>query len=250
MAKVLVTGSAGAIGVPVCRELLRRGHEVRGFDRVDTPGVPQTIVGQLEDAAAVRCAVGGVDAVVHLAASPFDLPFPELVGPNVLGLFHVLDAAREARVERVVLASSIQVVGRRSDKPGPASTRRAAPGNHYALTKLWAEQMGRMYSQSFGLSVIAARITWMVRDREEARRLVVLGCQDIYVSRGDVACFFAQAVEASGVRFAVLYATGPDGGRRVDLESSRRLIGYQPEDPWPAGLGFDLSEVADPKSPE
>ncbi|HEX9620485.1 MAG TPA: NAD(P)-dependent oxidoreductase [Polyangiaceae bacterium] len=245
MTKVLVTGSAGAIGVPVCRELSRRGHDVRGFDRVHTPDVRRTIVGQLEDADAVRDAVDGVDAVVHLAAHPFDAPFPELVGPNVLGLFHVLDAARGAGVSRVVLASSIQVVGRRKGRPGPASTRTAAPGNHYALTKLWAEQMGRMYSRKFDLSVIAARVTWMVRNAEEARRMLMLERQDIYVSRGDVARFFAQAVEATDIRFAVLYAVGPDGAERVDLESSRRLIGYEPADAWPAGLGFELSEITD-----
>ena len=44
---VLVTGSAGRIGRAVVAELLTRGHRVRGFDRVPSPGLPDSAVGDL-----------------------------------------------------------------------------------------------------------------------------------------------------------------------------------------------------------
>ena len=119
----------------------------------------------------------------------------------------MLDAARQEGITRVVLASSIQVLGTWWE-PGarPASTSVAAPINHYGLTKVWAEQMGQMYARVYDLSVIAARIAFMVRGPEEARRLARRRLFDTYLSRGDVGRFFAAAVEAPAIDFAVLYA--------------------------------------------
>jgi nucleoside-diphosphate-sugar epimerase len=41
--KILVTGSAGTVGRPVCDELGRRGHAVRGFDRAPTPELADAV---------------------------------------------------------------------------------------------------------------------------------------------------------------------------------------------------------------
>jgi nucleoside-diphosphate-sugar epimerase len=239
--RVLVTGSAGAIDIPVCRELARRGHVVRGFDRVPSPDVEDSLVGEIEDAGAVERAVRGVDSVVHLAAYPNDADFHTLIGPNVLGLYHVMNAARHAALRRVVLASSVQtVMGKGRQFSTPYSVDESSPGNHYALTKVWAEQMGAMYARVWGMSVIAARVCWMVRSPAEAARMLERQASAHYLSRGDAGRFFACAIEAEHSGFSVLYATGPDGGERVDLERSRRLIGYEPQDRWPEGLPFEV----------
>src|SRR5690349_3411164 len=102
MATIVVTGAAGAIGRPVCDELLRLGHHVRGFDRVPMPWLGDARVADLLDREATRDAVRGADALVHLAAEPDDADFALLEGPNVRGLFHVLDAARQEGLRRVV----------------------------------------------------------------------------------------------------------------------------------------------------
>jgi hypothetical protein len=65
----------------------------------------------------------------------------------------------------------------------------------------------------------------------------------IYVSRDDIARFFYAAVHAEFRGFAVLWAVGADGRERFDLESATRLIGYEPRDTWPNGLGFDSDSV-------
>jgi uronate dehydrogenase len=244
VALVLVTGSAGAIGQPVCQELIRRGHRVRGLDRLRTPGVEDSVVADLADRAGVREALRGADAVVHLAAEPNDADFSILASPNVLGLFHVLDGARQEGVRRVALASSIQVLGKWWDKerPHPASTSVAAPTNHYALTKVWAEQMGEMYARCYGLSVLAVRVAFMVRNVEEALRLRQKELFDVYLSRGDVGRFFAHAIEAADVPFAVFYAVGVGGERLLDMEPARRLLAFEARDRWPEGLGFEIPD--------
>src|SRR5919106_3213772 len=143
--RVLVTGSTGAIGQPLSRYLLKRGHHVRGFARRPSPGLDDAVQGDLTDRDAVRRAVDGVDTVVHLGAYPNPADFIEvLLGPNVVGLYHVCEAAAEFKVRRLVLASSVQVIsghrrnGAESDRAVTAEDG-PAPTNHYALTKAWAE---------------------------------------------------------------------------------------------------------------
>jgi uronate dehydrogenase len=242
MTNVLVTGAAGTIGQPVCQELERRGHRVRAFDRVPSPGVSDAIVADIIDAGAVRQAVSGTDCVVHLAAQPSDTDFTELVGPNVIGLYNVMDAARQAQTTRVVLASSIQVLSRSAPSEGPARVDMARPMNHYALTKLWAEQMGAMYSRRFGLSVIAVRIAWVVRNLEEVRRMLKTQRPALYLSHADAGRFFAHAVEAQDIQFAVVYAASHGGEELFDMEPARRLLGYEARDRWPEGLAVELPD--------
>jgi nucleoside-diphosphate-sugar epimerase len=119
--------------------------------------MPDARIGDVTDAASVRAAISGCDTVIHLAAERDDAPFLEvLLEPNVVGLFTVMNAAREAAVRRVVLASSVQVVGRWPRDGGPAiAVDETNPGNHYALTKHWAEDLGAMYARHFGLGVLA-----------------------------------------------------------------------------------------------
>jgi uronate dehydrogenase len=243
MAHVLVTGSAGTVGRPLCEELARRGHAVRAFDRAATPDVADAVVADVADAAAVQAAMRGVDAVVHLAAQPHERPFPELIAPNVVGLYNVMDAAREHAVKRVVLASSMMVVAGWTDPPRPAGVDERRPNNHYALTKVWAEQMGELYARRFGLSVLAVRLGWMVRNPAEARHMQELKIFDCYVSRADGARALAAAVEVEGIKFEIVYAASRGGERVFDMEPARRLLGFEAQQRWPDGLPFSLPDA-------
>ncbi|MCC9075576.1 NAD(P)-dependent oxidoreductase [Litorilinea aerophila] len=245
--RVLVTGSTGAIGQPVCQRLLERGHHVRGFARRPTPGLDDYVVGDLSDREAVRRAVEGMETVIHLGAYPNDADFLEvLLEPNVRGLYHVCDAAREFGVKRLVLASTLQTVTGHG-WPGRAVRIEDGPKpvNHYALTKVWAEVMGDMYARVYGLSVISARIGWLPRNPTEAKRLVEskIG-KDVFFSHGDAQRFFERCVESptpgpgeSAIVFAV---SKPAEIERLELEPARRILGYEPQDVWPEGLPFTL----------
>jgi nucleoside-diphosphate-sugar epimerase len=115
---VLVTGSTGRIGRAVSAELVARGHRVRGFDRVPSPALADAVVGDVANPDALARALAGMDTVVHLAATPDEADFLTCLLPNnVVGLYHVLEAARHARLARLVLVSS---AGRsRSRRPHP-----------------------------------------------------------------------------------------------------------------------------------
>ncbi len=239
---VLVTGSAGRIGRAVVAELTACGRPVRGFDRVATPGLTDCMVGDLTDIEAVRRAVEGVGTVIHLAATPDDDDFLTQLAPNnIIGVYHVLESARLAGVRRLVLASSGQVVWwQRFTGPWPIQADDPpTPRGWYAAGKVFLEAAGRMCADSHGMSVLAVRLGWVPRSREHVEELASTEWgPDVYLSPGDAGRFFACAVEApADIRFAILYATSrPVRSAMYDLDSAKKLIGFEPRDRWPEGV--------------
>ncbi len=245
---VLVTGSTGAIGEPLAQHLTGRGHHVRGFARRPSPGLTDFVVGDLSDRDAVRRAVSGVDTIIHLGAYPNDADFMDvLLQPNVVGLYHVCEAAVEFGVRRLVLASTVQVITGQEifDRPvheddGPA------PVNQYALTKAWAETAGAMYARVHNLSVISARIGWYPRNTGECIRLAASPHgPNMFFSHTDSNRFFTRCVESvtphAGVSVILHAQSKPVGIARMDVGTARDIIGYEPQDTWPAGLPFPIS---------
>ena len=246
--RVLVTGSTGAIGQPVCAHLLARGHHVRGLARRPTPGLQDYVVGDLNDRDKVRQAVEGMDTVLHLGAYPNDADFIDvLMEPNVRGLYHICDAAREFGVKRLMLASTLQTVTGHGYPEGKTIRIEDGPMpvNHYALTKVWAEVMGDMYARVHGVSVINARIGWLPRNPGEAKRLVEsrIG-KDVFFSHRDAQLFHERCVESPepgpGQSVTVFAISNPLEQHRLDLEPARRILGYEPQDVWPQGLPYEL----------
>ena len=236
---VTVTGSAGRIGRAVAAELLARGHRVRGFDRVPSPGLADQLRGDLMRPGDVARAVAGADAVVHLAATPDEDDFlTRLLPDNVVGLYHLLEQARLAGVRRVVLASSGQVV-RGHAGPVPITPEMpVTPRNWYAATKVLAEAAGQACAHLHDLSVIVVRCGWCPRTRRDIAALEATDRgRNVYLSPGDAGRCFACAVEApADLRFAVVFATSRPLERTLyDLGPARALLGYEPRDRWPQG---------------
>jgi uronate dehydrogenase len=246
--RVLVTGSTGAIGSVVAQHLLERGHQVRGFARRPSPGLKDYVVGDLSDQDAVRRAVKGMEVVVHLGAYPNDADFLDvLLEPNVRGLFHVCDAAREFKVQRLSLASTLQTVAGHGSPPRSIRIEEGpAPTNHYALTKVWAEEMGKMVARVHGISVVNVRIGWLPRNPKEADGLKSAEeGPDHFFSHADAQRFYERVVESPkpgpGEAVTVFATSRPAHTERLDLEPARSILGYEPQDVWPNGLNFDYS---------
>ena len=246
--RVLVTGTTGAIGSVVAKHLVARGHSVRGFSRRPSPELEDYVVGDLSDRDAVRRAVEGMEIVVHLGAYPNDADFLDvLLEPNVRGLFHICDAAREFKVKRLSLASTLQTVAGHGSPPRPIRIDEGpAPTNHYALTKVWAEEMGKMYARVHGMSVVNVRIGWLPRNPEEADGLKkAKEGPDQFLSHADAQRFYERVVESPtpgpGEAVTVFATSQPAHIERLELEPARRILGYEPQDIWPNGLNFAYS---------
>ena len=238
---ILVTGSSGRIGKAVVNELLARGHPVRGFDRSATAGVSDMIVGTLTSEAEVARAMRGVHTVIHLAATPDDADFlAEIVPNNIVGVYHVFEEAQKAGVKRLIVASSGQVVWyQRMTGPLPIGVNvQPTPRYWYAAAKMFLEGAGRSFAEKFGMEVLAVRLGWCPRTPEQVEEIrAAEWAQDVYLSPGDAGRFFACAVEATmPSTFAVVYATSKPRREMYDLETTKRLIGFEPSESWPQGI--------------
>ena len=243
--RVLITGATGAIGRAIYQHLIDRGHHVCGLGRSSLPELADYIQADLSDRAALDRAVEGMDTVLHLAAFRNDADFIDvLLEPNVVGLYNICEAAAKHGVARLMLASTLQVVdGYTKDEEPIAADAPARPTSHYGLTKAWYEIAGDMYARNHNISVINARICWLPRDPEYAHRLAnsERGV-DIFFSHDDARRFFTCCVESSTPKrgeSVTVYATSNALRRtRLELESTKRLLGYVPQDSWPDGLPF------------
>lgn len=169
MARYLVTGGAGFIGSHIVAELVLRNHWVRILDNFSSgrrsnvmsllPHV-DLIEGDLRDFDTVRKAANGVDVVFHEGALPsvprsIQDPLGSLA-TNVQGTQHVLIAARETGVRRVVYASSSSVYG---DTPVLPKQEDMTPHplSPYAVQKLTGEQLCAVWTRLYGLETVALR---------------------------------------------------------------------------------------------
>src|SRR5207248_9884556 len=111
---------------------------------------------------------------------------------NIIGVYHVLEAARLAGVRRIVLASSGQVVWWQRMN-GPLPVRAAdppTPRSWYAATKMFQEGAGRALAEGHGISVIAVRLGWCPRSREQVQDILRTPWgPDVYLSPADAGRF-------------------------------------------------------------
>jgi nucleoside-diphosphate-sugar epimerase len=169
MSTSLVTGGAGFIGSHLVRGLLARGDAVRVLDNFSTgrienlsqlDGSLEIIEADLRDASNVAQAVRGADYVFHHAAFvsvPQSMQEPETCfAVNVRGTLNLLEAACEARVKQVVLASSAAVYGESQALPLKENTPLSVL-SPYAASKQVNEVYAGLYTRGFGLPVVALR---------------------------------------------------------------------------------------------
>ena len=167
----LVTGGAGFIGSHLVERLLRDGHRVRVLDNFSTgtrenlafsAGNPrlEVVEGDITDLATAIRAARGVEVIFHQAAMrsvPRSVDDPLGANANnVTGTLHVLMAAREARIRRVVYASSSSIYGDRPDLP-KREDQTPAPISPYAVSKLAGELYCTVWSRLYGVETVGLR---------------------------------------------------------------------------------------------
>lgn len=150
MKRAIVYGGSGFLGSHVADALTDAGLAVRVFDREPSPYLrdgQEMVVGDMLDAESVRSAARGCSYVYNFAAimsideakrRPVDA-----VKINVLGTTHALEAARAAKAERFLFASTVYVNGH--------------SGGVYRATKQACEQIVETYHGEFGLDFTVLR---------------------------------------------------------------------------------------------
>ena len=177
----------------------------------------------------MRAACHEIDVVVHLAAYPGDGAefYDVLLRLNMIGAYNAFHAAHAAGCKRVIFASSIDTVMGYAAHADVAWDVPGDPTNVYGASKCWGEALGRVYAHQHGLSCICLRLCnphfeqngdWDAGD-------LISG-----ISRRDAAQLFARSVDVEDVDFAIVNGISNHRRGRLDLEVSRRVLGYEPED--------------------
>src|SRR5246127_5219295 len=169
MSLYLITGVAGFIGSSLAHAVLSRGDQVRGVDNLSTgkrANISEILnridfrEADIVDLDAMHKACAGVDFVLHQAAIP-SVP-KSVLDPlgsnraNIDGTVHVLIAARDAKVKRLVYAASSSAYG---DTPTLPKHEGMLPNpvSPYAVAKLAGEHYMRAFARVYGLETVVLR---------------------------------------------------------------------------------------------
>lgn len=163
--RALVTGGSGFIGSHVVDKLLEKGVDVRIFDAVMPNSNHRNDVeycqNSILDLDALGFAMHGVGAVFHLAAvadvkTVYEEPcYSESI--NTKGTLNVLEAARKAKVERIIYGSTTWVYSEAEEDSVDETTPLHAPSHLYTASKLAGEYYCQSYSKLYGLKATILR---------------------------------------------------------------------------------------------
>jgi UDP-glucose 4-epimerase len=169
MKTYLVTGGCGFIGVNLVKRLRGRGDTVRVFDNLSTGRREdiaslgaEVVMGDVRDARAISDVAKSADVVVHLAAHTRvieSITDPDLnFDVNVVGTKNVLQACRDAGVQKLIFASTGgAILG--DQKPPVHEEMAPRPLSPYGAGKLAGEAYCSAFAGSFGLNTVALRFS-------------------------------------------------------------------------------------------
>ena len=164
--RILVTGGAGFIGSHLVDRLIKENHKVAVIDNFTT-GKKENVNPQADfynldicDFEKIKPLFENIDFVFHLAAIPrVPVSVEDPVGTskvNILGTINVFKAAIEAKVKRIIFASSSSVYGNQEKLPFKEDMK-PNPVSPYALQKLVGEQFAKLFTKLYGIPIISLR---------------------------------------------------------------------------------------------
>ena len=164
--RILVTGGAGFIGSHLVDRLVKENHKVVVIDNLTT-GKKENVNPQADfynldicDFEKIKPLFKNIDFVFHLAAIPqvpVSVEDPVRTSKvNILGTINVFKAAIEAKVKRIIFASSSSVYGNQEKLPFKEDMK-PNPISPYALQKLVGEQFAKLFTKLYGIPIISLR---------------------------------------------------------------------------------------------
>jgi nucleoside-diphosphate-sugar epimerase len=242
--KILVTGMSGLIGGLAGRKFAE-SNEVTALGRSEVEGFSTTVVDIGDGIDDILPALEGIDKVIHMAGSRGNVSAETHIKANVTGVFNLFEACRIAGVKRIVAASTGAVIaGYEQDDPFKSlvhdpefelPTPRpmitvadpVRPRNMYSVSKMFTENLGRMYSEQHDMSIICIRIGKVEIDD------VPLNARNasVWCSHRDILQMIDKAVHApKDLKYAVVFACSDNPTRYRDIDHANEVLGFVPQD--------------------
>jgi len=266
---ILITGGAGSCGKHLVVSLLSQGHEVRVIDKNVSPLRSITdkrltlIQAGIEDRDALKPAVAGVDAVLHLAWSFSEDPL-EVVEQDLRGHIFLLEEMASQKVGHLIYTSTAVVYGKPKyspiDEQHPLVVEEARKPL-YGIAKAAAEKLCLMYGKTKGPPATIVRFWWAYGEEIGGKHLremlktasagspleVPADSGGSFVHMADLAqgvdrCLFQPTAYGQTYNFSTVYVTWEEvAGMVRDVTGSRSGIRSIPREKW-TGSAF----LADP----
>lgn len=225
MKRVLLTGAAGAVGGMIRPMLASLYPELVLSDVKESNDLQanETFVpAELTDMAAVERACDGAEGIVHLGGYSVEGPWETILQSNIIGCYHLFEAARRKGVKRVVFASSNHAIGfyPRVQRIGVDVVPR--PDSRYGVSKVFGEGLGSLYADKHGLRVLSLRIGNVGEKPLDKRRL------SIWIHPTDLVQLIRIGLEHPDLRYEVMY--GASNNERSWWDNSVAYkYGYRPQ---------------------
>jgi uronate dehydrogenase len=182
--RILLTGAAGGLGQALRSRLSQNCDVLRLSDKVDLgPAQPneECVVADLAQASQVDAAVAGCQAIVHMGGISVEAPFEAIMQANILGVYHLYEAARRHGVKRVIFASSNHVVGFYRQGETITADHPPRPDSFYGVSKAFGEDLSRFYFDRWGIETACVRIGSSFPEPKDRRMLATwLSHDDLY----------------------------------------------------------------------
>jgi uronate dehydrogenase len=224
--RLLLTGAAGGLGRELRPRLRRLARVLRLSDvaaMMPAEAGEEVMTAALQDAAAVDRIVAGSEAIVHLGGISTEGPFAPILEANIVGVWHLYEAARRHGVKRVVFASSNHVTGfYRQDEVISASDP-MRPDGHYGLSKAFGENVARFYFDRYGIESVCLRIGSSFPEPKDRRMLAT------WLSYDDLERLVVASLTTPVVGCTVVYGVSDNTTTWWDNTSASHL-GFRPQD--------------------
>lgn len=233
---ILITGATGRIG-SLLRQTLPQDPELEAHfggsfglkvtDIVDPGsdyGNDGVFVGNLADAAFVDhlFADGTIRAVIHLAGYPREADWDILLDANIRASINIWEAARKAKVERILYASSNHAIGFYPQSRRIDGSVRPRPDTRYGLTKAFGEELGFLYAYKFGIRSFSMRVGMFLPEPTTYRGL------STWLSHRDMVALAKVGLTAD-YTCEIVYGVSNNSRSFWDNSAAHRL-GYRPQD--------------------
>lgn len=185
MKRLLVTGAAGGLGRVLRDRLAPMAATLRLADIVpiaDPRPNEEIVTCDLADGPAVDAMVAGCDGIVHLGGISVETPFAPILDANILGLYHLYEAARAHGQPRILFASSNHTVGFYPQTERLTADAPPRPDSLYGVSKVYGEALARLYFEKFGQETALVRIGSCTAEPENYRMLGSWFSHDDFVS--------------------------------------------------------------------
>ena len=246
---VLLTGAGGDIGTAFRRYADNR-YALRLAGRSDIPleaGERAEVISlDIADLDACQAACRGIDTIVHLAADRrmYAEFYDSLLDNNIKGIYNIYRAAKDQGVRRVIFASSVNAVAGSPTGHQAHTDEVPVPLNIYGASKVWGEALGAYFNAVEGLGGFAIRIGAFKPNFDElgaepgtARDIAML------VSPRDLCQLIVRCIETDLPGFHIVHGLSNNALPFMDIESTKSLLGWTPEDDGFARYGNHFSTV-------